>query len=388
MTRRQLLQVTTILTGASLVGCGGGGPEDGGSPTPTPVPTPTPAPTPTPSPTVSWRMPDESEPHQRTWMAFGASEAIWGATLLPEVQRNLALIAKTIAKYEPVTMLVRDSELATAQVLLAGSSVELVTSPLDDLWMRDTGSTFVLNKNNTSQKAGIKLNFNGWGNKQAFAQDANVAAFITQRASASLLTTTLVLEGGCIEVDGTGTAIITESCVLNDNRNPGVSKTDFEAKLKPLLGLEKIIWLPGIKGKDITDGHTDFYARFARPGVVLTGFDPDTASYDHAVTQSHLDILRSATDAQGRTLEVITLQAPTKYRKTFESKSFAAGYIGFYVCNGAVISQEFGDTDADTAAKNALLQAYPGRVIEQLNVDGIAAGGGSIHCSTQQEPRS
>ncbi|WP_309713486.1 agmatine deiminase family protein [Armatimonas sp.] len=379
MTRRQLLQITSILTGASLVGCGGGGPEDSASPTPTPAPTP--------GPVALWRMPDESEPHQRTWMAFGASEVVWGATLLPEVQRNLALIARTISKYEPVTMLVRESEVATAQALLTGSSVELVTAPLDDLWMRDTGATFVLNKNNTSQKAGIKLNFNGWGNKQAFSQDANVAAFITQQASASLLTTTLVLEGGCIEVDGTGTAIITESCVLNDNRNPSISKADFEAKLKPLLGLEKIIWLPGIKGKDITDGHTDFYARFARPGVVLAGYDSDNASYDHAVTKSHLDILRSATDAQGRVLEVIALQAPTKYRKTFESKSFAAGYIGFYVCNGAVIAQEFGDTEADATTKDALQRAYPGRIIEQLNVDGIAAGGGSIHCSTQQEPK-
>jgi len=178
---------------------------------------------------------------------------------------------------------------------------------------------------------------------------------------------------------------MTESCILNDNRNPGIGKEAVETELKRLLGLQKIIWLPGIKGKDITDGRTDFYARFASPGVVMAGFDPDTASYDHTVTVKHLEILNNATDAQGRKLEVITLKAPNSVREAFENKEFAAGYIGFYVCNGAVIAQEFGDAKADAVAKASLQRAFPGRVIEQLNVDGIAAGGGSIHCTTQQE---
>lgn len=332
-----------------------------------------------------WRMPDEAEPHLRTWMAFGANRAIWGAKLLPEVQRNLALIANTIAKYEPVSMLVNSRDLALAQSLV-GNNVSLHICPLDDLWMRDTGPVFVsqLGKS-TSKKAGIQFNFNGWGQKQAFKQDALVAGFIAKQAKVEPLNTSLVLEGGCIEVDGHGTAIMTESCILNDNRNPGVGKAAVEAELKRLLGLQKIIWLPGIKGKDITDGHTDFYARFASPGVVIAGFDPDPASYDHVVTAKHLELLATATDAQGRKLDVITLEGPSRVRKSFENKEFAAGYIGFYVCNGAVIAQEFGDAKADAAAKASLQRVFPGRVIEQLNVDGIAAGGGSIHCTTQQE---
>ncbi len=144
-----------------------------------------------------------------------------------------------------------------------------------------------------------------------------------------------------IEVDGEGTAIITESCVLNDNRNPGWSKADVEAELRPLLGLDKIVWLPGIAGKDITDGHTDFYARFARPGVVVAGYDPDPESFDHDVTTRHLETLEAAMDAQGRTLEVVVLEAPGSVRPEFESDDFAAGYINFYVCNGAVIAPEF-----------------------------------------------
>ncbi len=331
-----------------------------------------------------WFMPDESDSHLRTWMAFGASQKIWGKKLLPEVQRNLATIALTIAKYEPVSMLVRQADLRVAQRLM-GDKVDLIVCPLDDLWIRDFGPVFVVTEN--GDKAGVDFNFNGWGEKQDFDRDAKVAAFVTQRAGVRRVQTDLVLEGGGIEVDGHGTAIITESCVLNENRNPGVSKSQCERELKRLLGLEKIIWLPGIKGKDITDGHTDFYARFARPGVVVAGYDPDPKSFDHAVTKRHLEILRSATDVRGRQLELVVLEAPSSVREKYASDDFAAGYINFYVCNGAVIAPEFGDPRTDATAKRELQRAFPGRDVVQINIDGIAAGGGGIHCTTQQEPK-
>ena len=339
----------------------------------------------------AWRMPEEGERHARTWMAFGASEAIWGKKLLPEVRRNLVLLAQTIAQFEPVSLLVRKSEMALLRQLLgttsaANAAVTLVEANLDDLWIRDTGPTFVVNA--AGQTAALDFNFNGWGGKQEHRQDAKVAALVARQAGAERLATRLVMEGGCIEVDGQGTAIITESCVLNDNRNPQLDKAQLEALLMPLLGLDKIIWLPGIKGQDITDGHTDFYARFARPGVVVAGYDPDPASFDHNVTKRHVALLKSATDARGKKLDVIVLEGPQSVRKTFESKDFAAGYIGFYVCNGAVIGQEFGDAQADAAARLALQKAFPGRAVLQINLDGVAAGGGSIHCATQQEPRT
>ncbi|MEM9219911.1 MAG: agmatine deiminase family protein [Cyanobacteria bacterium P01_F01_bin.150] len=332
--------------------------------------------------TTSWMMPEEADPHKRTWMAFGASAAIWGRDLLPEVQRNLATLANTIAQYEPVTMLVRDRDYNLAQSMV-DNNVELVVSPLDDLWIRDTGPIFV--RGGAGQKAAVNFNFNGWGEKQTYVQDAKVADFVAELAQVESLSTDLVLEGGCIEVDGHGTAIITESCTLNNNRNPGMAKAEFEERLMPLLGLEKIIWLPGIRGRDITDGHTDFYARFARPGVVLAGYDPDPDSYDHPITLRHLEMLRAAIDARGNSLEVIPLESPFDVREEYLTEDFAAGYIGYYVCNGAVIMQEFGDARTDAAAKDALQRAYPDRVIEQLAIDGIAAGGGSIHCATQQE---
>ncbi|MFZ1803930.1 MAG: agmatine deiminase family protein, partial [Nitrospira sp.] len=168
-----------------------------------------------------WFMPDEGEPHQRTWMAFGASSKIWGKKLLPDVQRNLAAIALAIAQYEPVSMLVRHSDVPLAQQLM-GSKVELIVCPLDDLWMRDTGPVFVVTDN--GDKAAVDFHFNGWGGKQDFDDDAKVAAFVGQRAGVRHIQTEVILEGGSIEVDGQGTAIITESCVLNTNRNPGLSK--------------------------------------------------------------------------------------------------------------------------------------------------------------------
>jgi agmatine deiminase len=358
--------------GSGVAGCGG----SAGAATPPPEQPPA-------SPADAWRMPDEAEPHARTWMAFGASRAVWGAQLLPVVRANLADIASTIAEFEPVKMLVRAAEIDLARSLCS-SKVQLVAAALDDLWMRDTGPVFV--KGTDGRRAAIDLNFNGWGRKQAHAADAGVAAFTARAAGVQRLRTSLVLEGGGIEVDGRGTAIITESCVLNDNRNPGMTQAEVERRLMPLLGLRKIVWLPGIRGRDITDGHTDFYARFTEPGVVVAHLDTDPASFDHAVTRRHLDILRSATDADGRRLQVVTIEGASVVRPGFDSADFAAGYINFYVVNGGVIVPQFGDAAADSRARRTLEELFPRRDVVALNIDGIAAGGGGIHCSTQQEP--
>lgn len=332
----------------------------------------------------NWLMPDEADPHAATWMAFGVNSEVWGDRLLRPARENLALIARTIAAFEPVHMLAREDEMEIAGDL-CGRQVDLLMSGIDDLWMRDIGPVFV--KDQAGQLAGVDFNFNGWGEKQEHAQDALVARFVTRHTHAQRLTTFLKLEGGGIEVDGEGTAIITESCVLNPNRNPGISKAQCEVELRRLLGIQKVIWLPGIAGRDITDGHTDFYARFASPGVVVAGFDPDPLSEEHGVTQTHLKILRHAVDAKGRRLNVLRLDAPSSVRPRFESKEFAAGYINFYVCNGAVLMPEFGDLKADRNARDVLRDLFPRRDIIQLNIDAIAAGGGGIHCTTQQEPK-
>lgn len=328
-------------------------------------------------------MPDESEPHLRTWMAFGASAELWDEMLGP-VQDNLALIASTIARFEPVTMLVRESELELARAK-CGPKVEFITCALDDLWMRDTGPIFINTKN--GERMAVDFNFNGWGNKQAHRSDSKVAAATAKAAWVRIKKTSLVLEGGAIEVDGKGTALITESSVLNENRNPGMTKSMAETQLKALLGLHSIIWLPGIRGRDITDAHIDFYARFAAPGVVVVHFDPDTSSYVHAMTLRHLEILRAARDASGNALKIVLIEAPSEVRAQYKNEHFAAGYLNYYLVNGAVIAPEFGDAKADQKALHTLQDLYPDRLVVQINIDCIAAGGGGIHCTTQQEPK-
>lgn len=241
-----------------------------------------------------WVMPDEGQRHTRTWMAFAASEAIWGARLVPEVQRNLAAVATTIARFEPVSMLVSSGQMSVARQLIGGANVELVACPLDDLWIRDTGPVFV---RSGGAAGGVDFNFNGWGRKQRYARDGEVADFVSRRAGAETLRTDLVL-----------------------------------------------------------------------------------------VTRRHLDILRAATDARGRRLTVEELESPSSVREQFANDDFAAGYVNFYVCNDAVIGPQFGAADTDDAAKQTLQRLFPDREVVQVNIDGIAAGGGGIHCATQQEP--
>lgn len=336
----------------------------------------------TPSSPLGWCMPDEADAHKATWMAYGASSAIWPRAQVAQLQLALVRIANAIAAYEPVNMLVRQADIQAARQLL-DEKVTLIAAPLDDLWMRDTGPVFVRNAH--GERACVGFNFNGWGNKQGFGHDRQVAALVAAQAQLPLLATTLVLEGGALEVDGKGTAIITESCVLNRNRNPGWSRADCEEELHRLLGIRKVIWLPGIKNMDITDAHTDFYARFVRPGVVVAHREMNPASYDYALTRQHLEILQSATDADDQPLEVIAIDGPGQIRPGHNPKTFAAGYINYYASSQAIFLPEFGDARADAHTKAQFAQLYPGRAVVQINIDPIAAGGGGIHCTTQQE---
>ncbi len=255
---------------------------------------------------------------------------------------------------------------------------------LDDFWVRDTGPVFVASDDD--QLGAVNLNFNGWGNKQRHGQDRFVAERIAELAGATIVQAPFVGEGGGIEVDGAGTAIITESCFVNDNRNPELTREELTQRLKATLGLRKIIWLPGIKGMDITDGHTDFYARFTAPGTVVAALEQDPQSYDYDVTREHLSILRDATDASGERLSVHTLEAPRTWRARYDNQDFAPGYVNYYVVNGAVIAPEFGDPPRDEQCRETLKLLYPDREVIQINIDAIASGGGGIHCTTQQQP--
>lgn len=335
----------------------------------------------------SWYMPDEHAPQERVILAFAASSTVW-EDWAPAVNDTIALLARTIARYQPVTVLCRANQLSSAKSKCGTTNIEFLTMPLDDVWVRDYGGCFVVD--GAGGLGLVDFNFNGWGNKQTSANDAQVADVLSYEMEAAYIRSALVGEGGGIEVDGHGTAIITESCWVNGNRNPGLSKAQIEAELKANLGVRKIIWLPGIRNKDITDAHVDFYARFVKPGVVIANLDNDPKSYDYAVTRKHLEILNAATDADGRKLVVHSLPPPLSVRSnqyTRNNPDFAPGYINYLPINGAVIAPEFGDAAADKYCKDLLAKLYPGRAVVQVNIDPIAAGGGGIHCVTKNMPK-
>lgn len=335
-----------------------------------------------------WYMPEEDLTQRQLFVAFAASETIW-EDQAAAVNQCIAQLARTVAKYQPVTVLCRANDLELARRQCGTHNTSFLVVPLDDIWVRDYGGCFVIDDEGNS--ALVDFNFNGWGAKQRHSRDREVAKALSKATGVPLLRSELTGEGGGIEVDGHGTAIITESCWVNDNRNSQWSRSEVEAELKDNLGLRKIIWLPGIKNRDITDAHVDFYARFVAPGVVIANLDNDPESYDYKVTRKHLEILKQATDADGRRLTVHLLPPPGKLRSnrfTRDNDEFAAGYINYLVVNGAIIAPEFGDPQADAYCKDLLTKLYPGRTIEQLNIDPIAAGGGGIHCVSKNMPSS
>lgn len=339
---------------------------------------------PPPPPSTTFVAPGEDKLHARTWMAWPSSTAIWGSALLPGIQADIALIAKTIAKYEPVILCADGATNASTAKTKAGTTVTVISDiPVDDLWARDTACLFRVD--GAGKHDAIGLNFNGWGNKQTHAKDSLVAGRIAAKAGVPFSTASFTSEPGAIEQDGEGTLIATESSIINANRNSGKTKAQLETAMMAAYGATKVIWVKGIVGQDITDDHIDATSRFVRPGVVMVQVAPasDTSVWGDD-SRSQFAILSAATDAKGRKLQVIKINPPATTRVT--SPDFLNSYMNYYVCNGAVITAQFGDAVGDAAAKAAFVAAFPGRTIEMLNLDRLYNGGGGVHCSTQQEP--
>jgi len=263
--------------------------------------------------TEAWWVPNEEVPHKRTWMAWPSSTAIWGSQLLPKIQGDIATLAKEIAKYEPVLMCADGSRNAWVARTKCGPAVRVISSiPVNDCWMRDTGPLF--RTDGAGGRDAFGLNFNGWGHKQTSDKDKFVAERVASYAAVSPFTyARLVGEGGAVETDGDGTLVATESSWVNSNRNPGKTKAQIEAELLSLYGATKMIWAPGIKGRDITDDHADATSRFVRPGVVLVQLPPPgrTDIWAADARQQH-HILSNSTDAKGRPLQVLTLGGQTR----------------------------------------------------------------------------
>ncbi|MFE3878461.1 agmatine deiminase family protein [Kitasatospora sp. NPDC059146] len=325
----------------------------------------------------------EWEKHQRTVMSWPASETVWGEQL-PDVRKDIAGLAQAIAAREPVVLMARPEQKEAAQKA-CGAAVEVVPVAVDDLWARDTLPVFV---EEGGKVKGVDFNFNGWGNKQQHANDSKIARTVLTKFGVERVETPLVAEGGSFETDGQGTLMVTESSVVNENRNPGMSRDQVEAELKKALGVTKVIWLAGVKGKDITDAHVDCLARFVAPGVVLLdqSFPGGPADVWSRAAEQARGVLRNATDATGKKLQVIELQQPDPDKITGRGDAFVSSYMNFYVGSKGVYLPKFGDTRADERAQQVLKQYFSGREIVPVKIDAIAAGGGGIHCATHDIP--
>ncbi len=327
--------------------------------------------------------PAEEAAHARTWMCWASTQEIYGpsTSYFESVQETLGRIAAAIAEHEPVTMLAAATDHELVQ-RLCGPKVDVLDIATDDMWARDSGPVFL--KSEDDQHALLDFNFNGWGDKERHANDNLVAIAIAKALERPHIRASIVGEGGGVEFDGEGTLILTDSCWVNDNRNPGMSKAEIEMDLKAALGVEKVIWVPGVRDREITDGHIDGSIRIVRPGLLVTGgFSNDTTEWGLALAESRA-ILAKETDAKGRPFTMVDIPSAIDVRSTHHD--FFTGYANYYVGNGAVYTPQFGDSSADTHAAETLGRMYPDRQIVVLDVDRIYENGGGIHCVTQQEP--
>jgi agmatine deiminase len=263
------------------------------------------------------------------------------------------------------------------------SHIQVVALAMDDAWLRDMGPTFIID--GQKNLAAVDWQFNAWGGSHPdYAQDVAFAESMLAYTHTNRYVAPLILEGGAIHVDGEGTLLTTEDCLLNSNRNPHLTRPEFEMLLHDYLGVKQVIWLGQGLQDDETSGHIDNLACFVRPGVVvaLSSHDPQDGNY--LALQDNLQRLRSATDAQGRRLEIIEIEQPAR-REDAQGLRLALSYINFYLANGGVIMPVF-DDPADSAAILTLTRLFPNRRVVTVPALDLVHGGGGIHCITQQQP--
>lgn len=332
-----------------------------------------------------YRMPAEWEPMAATWLGwpiYENREELWGSHY-QAVCEAFSLLAKTIARYQRCIVTVHASQAQQAKKL-CGPTVTVVPLQIEDNWVRDCGPTILTHEDNVSQIA-VGFRFNAWGEKYSpYDGCKRLVEDIAQIADIPLVRSNMVLEGGAFYVDGQGTMLTTESCLLNPNRNPDMSRTQIENELCRMLGVSKVIWLPGHVAEVETNGHIDGIASFVSPGRILFNApDPDMGDYYHAM-QENRRALELATDARGRSFEIIDLPVP-RGAPDYGCERNCDTYANYILVNGAVISTAF-DVPQDDLARAVFSKAFPDRVIELLPISAIGVGGGATHCSTQQHP--
>jgi agmatine deiminase len=329
------------------------------------------------------RMPAEWEPHRGCFMAWPRSGEAWDRPVA-EIRRDYAAVARAIRRFEPVFMVVDPGQVPEAQSEL-GQEIEILALPFDEPWMRDMGPSFV--KRGDGAVCAVSWRFNGWGGyAPAFSQDAHLGRKLARKIEAPLISSALAMEGGALHVDGAGTLLTTETVVLNKNRNPGITKEAAEAEFARALGIAKTIWLPGNPYEKGTDGHIDGIACFVRPGVLLFEASASSRAEMRETTERNRRALDGQSDAQGRPLGILTLREAPDVRPGAHGWGYSTSYVNFYIANGGVVMPSFGLPKEDAIARETVAAAFPDREVVQVDISTLAAGGGGIHCITQQWP--
>jgi agmatine deiminase len=349
-----------------------------------------------------YRMPAEFEAHRGCWMLWPFRLDTWRASALP-AQEQFAAVAAAIAQFEAVTVGAAARQYENARRMLP-DHIRVVEMSSNDAWMRDTGPTFVVDDRGGVR--GVDWRFNAYGGLNGglyfpWELDDTVARKVLEIEALDRYRAPLVLEGGAIHVDGQGTLITTEECLLNPNRNPALSRQAIEDHLRSYLNVQRIIWLGKGVFQDETDGHVDNLCCFIRPAEVLLSWTDDTTDPQYEISRQALEVLSAASDARGRRLTVHRIHQPGPLFWTAEESRYlvasetgygrrtadrmAASYVNFYLANGGVILPLFDDPH-DRAALGTLARLFPERRVVGVAAREILLGGGGIHCITQQQP--
>jgi agmatine deiminase len=332
-----------------------------------------------------YAMPAEWAPHRATWIGWPHNKADWPGKFEP-IPWAYAEIVRVLSRNERVCILVQNAAatkavLKKAEVDLA--RVDLFKIPTDRVWTRDSGAIFVTHKD--GKKIATHWKFNGWAKYPNHKKDDQVAARIAKAAKVPEYKVDVVMEGGAIDVDGRGTLMATEECLLSDvqARNPGLGREGIEQVFRDVLGIERVIWLHrGIAGDD-THGHIDDLARFVAPGHILLCEEKNSKDVNHGILSENRERLESARDAGGRRVRVIPLPMPSPI--VFDGMRVPASYANFYIANDVVIVPTFNDPK-DRVALGLIAELFPRHTVVGIHCVDFVWGLGTLHCATQQEP--
>jgi agmatine deiminase len=343
---------------------------------------------------LGYRMPAEWEPHAATWLSWPHNPDTWPGKvgIIPPIWVE---IVRALLPGEDVHLLVRNEKIeAEARRMLGAAGLlrprlHLHRVPTNDgAWMRDVGPTFVTRRvdGRRPETAAINWDYNAWGGKYApWDDDERVASRVAEITGCPVFSPGIVLEGGSIDVNGYGTVLTTESCLLNPNRNPGRSRSELENVLRGYLGVTHVLWLgDGIVGDD-TDGHVDDLARFVDQRTVVTVMTDDPDDPNHAALVENHRRLSAITDQDGEPLRVITLPMPQAV--IYEGQQLPASYANFYIGNAAVLVPTFSQP-TDEIALEAIRLLFPTRRVVGIDAVDLVWGLGTFHCVTQQQPRA